>query len=263
MGLASLVSQEFLPQRQVLSHEELSEFELTEPVFLKAAGDAATGWGFAVRPCRDRRSFEDARRWFAQHRDRAPAVLVEEWVEVLTCWCAGVVVRDDGTECFGGAEQIFSSPARQSGSMIDPEDAFPDAGKKLAVQIGEAARKRGFRGIAGLDIGIRQDERLVVFDPNFRVNSSTTQLLYHASAAARADQSVSCSFQARPQGSFSGLANSLGAPIDEGWFVPVLLFNGERHPLSEGAHAVTGFVLGENRANAQEAAKKLSSILGT
>lgn len=257
VNLGQLAPPEVLPKRQVLSHEEFAEYTPASPVFFKAAGDAATGWGFAVQPCRNASELDAARKWFAQYRESCPAILVEEWVDVATCWCAGIAVGAESTLCFGGAEQLFSSPARQAGSIIDPDNTFPDAGRKLATQIGEAARRLGYRGIAGLDIGVRADGRPVVFDPNFRFNSSSTQLLFHDSATSRVNLPVSYSFQANPRCRFETLTGRLKQVIDRGRFVPTRLINGERHPHSNGSHVVTGFVLGENRKAAATAAEKL------
>jgi hypothetical protein len=261
VNLDAIVPPEYLPERECLSWKELASFEPPQQFFLKAAGDAATGGGYAVHPCHDRVTFDNARRWFAEHCDSVADVIVEEWAEVSICWCAGIAISDNETVCFGGAEQIFSSLAKQSGSMIDPEFMFPEEGRSLAVQVGEAARRLGFRGIAGLDIGLRSDGRLIVFDPNFRFNSSTAQLLFHDSAVTRTGHSVSCSFEAGPRCAFSKLAERLEAPIGEGWLVPTRLFNGEKHPLSMGKHVVNGFVLGHNRVEADDVAQSLKADL--
>jgi len=259
--LDTLVPPVYLPQRRILTHEELASFEPTEPVFLKAGGDAATGWGYAVRPCPDKAAFDKARYWFIEHREDVPVVLLEEWIDISTCWCAGAAVLADKTICFGGAEQVFASTARQSGSMMDPEKGFPAEGHALVVTIGEAARRSGYRGLAGFDIGLSRDGRLFVFDLNFRINSSSTQLLFHASSVARTGLPATCSFQSSVGGSFAALAERLAAPLSDGSFVPVRMFNGEKHPLSKGTHIVTGFVHGRDRLNAINAAKDLHERL--
>ncbi|MDX2479668.1 MAG: hypothetical protein QNK24_04950, partial [Desulfuromusa sp.] len=256
-NLGELVSLEFLPKRKILSHEEFSEFTPAKPVFFKSASDAATGWGFAVQPCRNQEDLNKARQWFAKYRESIPSILVEEWEEISTCWCAGIVVDENEAICIGGAEQIFSSPARQVGSLIDPTNAFPEAGKQLATLIGETSRRKGFRGIAGLDIGLKTNGKLVVFDPNFRFNSSSTQLLFHDSATSNSDFPVSYSFQATPHCEFKTLKNRLKGAIDQGRFVPTRLFNGENHPHANGTHVVTGFVLGEDQKMAVRTAESL------
>jgi len=259
--LGDLVPLEHLARRCVLSHESLAAFEPSSPVFLKSAGDAATGWGHAVRYCPDRATFAEAREWMAAHLESVPSVIVEEAMDLACCWCAGLAVLESGATCFGGAEQLFSAPGQQLGSILDPEKPFPGEALDLAVRVGEAARSRGFRGLAGLDIGLTLEGRLIVFDPNFRFNSSSSQLLLHDSAASRAGLGASRSFQACPGGSFQGVAEALMAPIDEGWFVPTRCFNGEKHPLVEGRHTITGLVLGRDRAGAEAAVARLMGQL--
>lgn len=257
--LDELVPAEHLAARRLVSMAELVTLEPELPVFLKAGGEDATGWGYAVRHCPDRASFDEARRWFAERGD-LPGVLVEQALDVERSWCAGIAVVD-ATVCLGGAEQLFGAPGRQSGSAVDPEQPFPEEGRSLAVRAGEAARARGFRGVGGLDIGRCRDGRLVVFDPNFRINSSTTQLLLHPPAAARAGLPASRSVQLAPPGSFAALADRLARAIDAGWFVPARVLNGEKHPLSGGRHMVSGFVLGEDRDRAEAAARSLERLV--
>jgi hypothetical protein len=260
-NLAELAPAGSLPRRSVLSHEALARLDPEGPIFLKAGGDQPTGMGYAVRYCADRAAFDAARSWFAEQRADVPAVIVEEALDVEVCWCAGIAVLEAETLCFGGAEQVFSAPGVQSGSVIDPECAFPDAGRALATAVGDAARRLGFRGIAGLDIGRARDGRLLVFDPNFRFNSSSAQLLFHPRAAARAGLPVSLSFDLMLAGPFAELASRLAAPIDEAWFVPLRLWNGEEHPLAEGRHQVTGMVLGRDRREAEAASRRLHDRL--
>lgn len=258
-NMSALVPAENLARQQRISHEALACFESQVPVCFKAGGDDPTGWGYAVFPCPDQAAVVAARAWFGERRDSIPEVLLEEWIDVVCCWCVGLAIGETETRCFGGAEQVFASACKQSGSMIDPERPLPPAAQALAVQVGEKARLEGFRGVAGLDIGIDRDGRLVVFDPNFRFASSTAQLLFHPAAADRSGLQASHSLQVTPTGSFADMARRLQAPIAEGWFVPTRFFNGEKHPLSNGKHIVTGFVLGADRAEAESRSKLLQT----
>jgi hypothetical protein len=260
-NLAQWLPPEHLARRHILSHEQMAACDFSEPVCLKAAGNAATGWGYAVFPCLNKEHFTKAKAWFVERSQDIPAVLVEEWIEVDCCWCAGLAIDETSTLCFGGAEQLFSSPGKQSGSIIDPERPFTAKARQLAVRVGELARGMGFRGIAGLDIGRAKDGRYLVFDPNFRIASSSSQLLFHEAASVRSGLPVSQSFQSSPCAPFDEIAKRLHQPIEEGWFVPTRLFNGEKHPLSDGKHIITGFVMAADRDLATEAAKRLQQRL--
>jgi hypothetical protein len=242
----------------VLSIDDALGVPFTGPVFAKAAGDGATGWGYTVRYCPDRASLVEALEWL-RAQDEA-SVIIEDEAPVVTCWCVALVVEPTQAFCAGAAEQVFASPGRQAGSVIDPENALPAAAAALAVQVGEAARQLGFLGLAGLDIGQLTDGRLIVFDPNFRFNASTPQALLHESAARRAGLPASASFALATRTRMSALCDRLRAPIDEGWFVPTRLLDAALLPAANGQSHVTGFVLGADRADAiaqQDALKAL------
>jgi hypothetical protein len=252
---AELAPASALPARRVCAVDELA---FDAPVFLKAACDAVTGWGYAVRACSDRASFDAARAWFAANG--VERVIVEQAVDVETCWCAGVAVDEAAACCFGAAEQIFSAPARQLGSRIDEEAPFPSEAASLVERIGEAARALGFRGVAGIDVGRARDGRLYAFDPNFRLNASTAQVLFHASAASRAGLPASRSLHVATSCDFDVLAARAARAIDAGWFVPLRALDARLHPLAEGRHLLTGFVLGRDRADAEAAASRFPTL---
>jgi hypothetical protein len=260
-NLCMLVSAEHRAYQHALSHKQFSDYSFSAPVCLKAGGDAATGWGYAVFPCHEPVDLEVARGWFAQREADISCVLIEEWIDVACSWCVGLAVSEKETLCFGGAEQLFANSCKQSGSLVDSNHPIPQSVETLALLVGEKARLMGFLGIAGLDIGMDKAGRAVLFDPNFRVASSSAQLLFHPAAARRSGLPVSRSVQINPDGRFDQIAARLRGPTEEGWFVPTRIFNGEKHPLSGGRHIVTGFVLGQDRCSALETVERLSRVV--
>jgi hypothetical protein len=259
--LAALVPSENLAARQVVATPSLSARTFSGPVYLKAAGRAATGSGYGVRHCPDAEAWQESVRWFLS-LDDLEQVVIEESMDVETCWCVNFTVEPDRVVLLGAAEQLFEAPARQSGSVIDPANAFPESGRALIDRVGAAAAASGFRGVAGLDIGLTTDGRLIVFDPNFRINACSAQVMLHDSAAARAGLSTSALFHVRSSLPFSALAEAMKGPIDDGWFVPTRIVDGALHPLSEGASLCTGFVLGADRASAFRRKAELMAMLG-
>jgi hypothetical protein len=228
------------------------------PVWLKAAGQEATGWGYAVRYCPDAAGFDmalsDLRKLGSSDR-----VIVEEDVPVGRSWCTSIVVQADQTLYAGSAEQIFSEPGHQSGSLIDAMHPMPDP--DFAIAVGEAARRRGFIGVAGFDVGRTPDGRMVIFDPNFRFNASTAQVLLHSAAAARSGLPVSLSVNLTTSLSMSEIARRLAGPIAELWFVPTRLVDAARLPAADGHSIVTGFVLAGSRDQAFAAQTAIAAIL--
>jgi len=258
--LDQLVAGKNLSNREIFTIDQLRASGFKKPVYLKAGGDLATGWGYGVRYCHDRASWLEAVQWFGALGD-VETVIVEDEIAVRSCWCATIVVEQDQTSFAGAAEQIFSSPGHQSGSIIDPENLLPDRGVQLAIEVGEAARDKGFIGVAGLDIGLTTDGRFIVFDPNFRFNASSTQVLFHGSAAHRSGLSASHSFHASVPLVFPELVQRLRGPIDDGWFVPSRLIDGKLLPATRERSVCTGFVLGENRHDVIARRDRLTAIL--
>jgi hypothetical protein len=259
-GLAELVPPENLAKRQVVQRRALSSQRFSAPVFLKAAGHIATGNGYAVRHCPEAGAWQDAIRWFLA-TDGFEQVVIEEALEVETCWCVNFAVWPDRVVPLGAAEQVFEAPGKQSGSVIDPSNAFPESGRALVEKIGAAAAARGFLGVAGLDIGLTKDGRLIVFDPNFRLNGCTGQVLLHDSAAARVGLPASVQINGRTRLPFGAMSRALKGPIDDGWFVPTRIIDGALHPLSDGVSLCTGFVLGADRHAAFQRSAELETLL--
>jgi hypothetical protein len=257
--LGEIVPRWNLAAREIVSLCALSNREYQRPAFLKAVSEEATGLGYAVRYCADRAQWRAALQWFASADIRE--VIVEEAMAVYACWCVAIVVQGDRTIYAGAAEQVFDSPAHQTGSVIDKEMPFPEAGEKLAVEVGEAARKAGYAGIAGLDIGLCDDGRLIVFDPNFRLNGSTSQVLLHRSAARRGGFTASGSVNLAVPAPFEHIERIIRGPIDEGWFVPTRLIDGVLCQANGGQSRCTGFVLGKDRAQAMARQQQIWQML--
>lgn len=259
--LADFVPHANLPPRRILTIAELDRLAFGQPVYLKAGGGLATGWGHAVRHCPDPSALQEAKLWFAARAADIPAVIVEEEVAEARSWCAGLGITGDGVVCFGGAEQLFSAPGRQSGSLIDSHDKMPRDIAELAVAVGQKAAKAGFRGLAGLDIGQSADGRLTVFDPNFRFNASTSQILFHDAFAARSGMPVSLSFNVRVERPMGEIIPRLEGPVGTGVFMPLRLFDCSLLPLPADASLVTGLVCGADRADAEARAAALLAAI--
>lgn len=263
---ARLNSKEALPEivppgglaaRELRAIDDLDGLAL--PVFLKAAGGEATGWGHAVRHCATEADVAAAKEDFAKLD--VTRLVAEAALEVERCWCANLSVTDEGVRYLGAAEQTFSAPGQQAGSVIDARHLLPEAGQALALEVADNARAQGFLGVCGLDIGLTVDGRMIVFDPNFRFNACTPQVLLHPAAAARVGADVSLSFAGRREGALSDMLARLREPVEEGWFVPFRVIDASLMETAEGVNHCTGFVLGRDRAEAEARAEALAATL--
>ena len=257
--LSRLVPASNIAPREILPLERMTVFCFKHPVFLKAGGEAPTASGFAVRYCPDREHVLRAVEWFRENDIQE--LIVEEALPIESSWCATIVVEQSRTAYIGAAEQEFEAPGKQCGSIIDEANPLPESGVQLAVMAGEEARKQGFVGVAGLDIGQTSNGELVVFDPNFRFNGSSVQVFLHCSAARRAGLAVSVSAQSPSSLTVHDLARALRGPIDDGWLVPTRVIDGTLLPIAEAASIFTGFILGADRADAAANREALERLL--
>ncbi|MEL6168461.1 MAG: hypothetical protein AAFR35_07195 [Pseudomonadota bacterium] len=257
--LGDLVPERHLPKRRVLGPGTPAE-GIGLPVVLKAGGGEATGWGYAVRLCQTVDEAADALAWFRE-QGAGDTIVAEEYLSVGRSWCAHVACSDKSTQYLGAIEQVFAGFARQAGSVMDPNHLLPEDGVGAIEAAGETARSFGFRGVAALDIGRTEDGRYVVFDPNFRVNASTTQLLFHHAATEGTAWSVSHSLNTVSPLPMAEIIARLSGPAAEGWFAPTRLLDAAHLPAAGGASLCTGFTLGATREDAETRAAGLVAAM--
>jgi hypothetical protein len=259
-NLPLIVPRAYMPDRTIISVETEAAPDIAAPCYIKSGGDMPTGMGYAVRYCENREDIEEAWSFF-KSLEGVGEIIVEEAVRVRGCWCVSLSIDDQGVRYLGAAEQLFSSPARQMGSVIDDDDPFPIEGVKAAIAVGKNARTMGFRGPAGMDIGVSNDGRVVVFDPNFRPQGSTQQTLFHPAAAQRGGFRVSRSLNVNSDLDIRDAERALRRHIDSGRVVIFRAIDGREMPSVPSGSVVTGFVLGEDREDADRWHKTITKCL--
>ncbi|MFH1518363.1 MAG: hypothetical protein ABIH17_10855 [Pseudomonadota bacterium] len=259
-NLPDIVPAKHLSDRRIVPLDDPAAFTFNGPVFLKSCTDEATGIGYAVRHCTTEAEYLAAFESLKALGD-ASDVIVENDMDVVSCWCVSLVLSETGIHYAGAAEQLFDLPGQQSGSVINPSNPFPKAAISLALEVGEAALAMGFRGVAGLDIGLTTRGRLIVFDPNFRIQGSTAQVMLHASATKRSGLPASRSANFRSSLNIRQLALELSGPIDDGWYMPFRLIDGARHAEPPANTTCTGIVMGKTQADAERRHGQLKKLL--
>ncbi len=258
-NLGDIVPAAHLPRRAVMTPAAARARIWDGPVWVKSAGPSPTGGGFAVRAVTDPDLWPAAIDALAALPD-VDLLVVEDDVPLTACWAVQLGITDAGTRFGGASEQTFAAPGQQDGSLFDADRPFP--APDLAIAVGEAARARGFRGLAGLDIGQATDGRIIVFDPNFRVTSSTSLAMFAPAAAARIGLPVALSvdiFLTAPLGDMIAAARG---PMSDGWFVPTRMLDAALFPAAQGLSRLSGFVLARDRAAAVRARDDLGRRLG-
>ena len=261
-NLECLVESEHQPCHRLLSVDSLDElfdFLPGQEIFIKACRSGANGAGKDVYYCPDEACRKDAAQRLGLQKGALTGVRLEEAVNVDTSWCLSFAIGKSGIRYLGAATQLFEQPARQTGSRIDPENLPPAFVVDIAVKIARRGSTMGYQGIAGFDIGLSPSGQAFVFDLNFRICSSTPQVLLHEAAAVRASASISQSWSRVFKASLAPALEHVRRYVQEGVFVPIRLY--ERTQASEGQSVITGMILGKTIADIENIQARMDAAI--
>jgi hypothetical protein len=233
-SLATLAPASATPKRQIMPTSGPAAAQmwatLPVPVVLKVPSHHSLGSGEGVRICRDKASLRNAVDDF----QRAEAVIAEEFIEITENWCVQFACLPGGlVQYLGTAEQIVDPNGRYTGNWIsapEPPQAVIDLGGEIATRGAEC----GYLGIAGFDVVAAADGRILVLDLNFRVNGSTTGLLYRESLR---DVHGPVEIMFRILRDSHGWAHACEAVTDDIWAGRILPFAGYHPAPGSGAAA--------------------------
>jgi hypothetical protein len=262
-NLDALVDADWLPPSVMLRPDAARDLLTAfagKPVYVKACVAGASGAGIDVRYTPDAQARHQALDWLAGHAHGYSGVRVELALEIPICWCLNLAIQDDRVEYLGAAIQLFSSPGQQSGSLIDPRQAPPAMAVEAVMRIARKAQQMGYRGLAGFDLGLTEDARPFIFDLNFRMVSSTVQLLLHQSAVERIGGCVTESWHQLTHGPLAPVLAAIEPLGRSGRFVPCRLW--EANPESRGRSMITGFLVGESAEDLACTRRAMASALG-
>jgi hypothetical protein len=261
-NLAQLVDNDYLPRYQIVQTDCLSrlyDFLPGRDVFIKACYPGVTGGGKDVRYCPDQTSRRATLDWLDACKDGLSGVRIEEALDIKDCWCLSLSILEFGTRYLGAATQLFTEPAKQSGSRIDPDHLPPDSVVVIAKAIAERTRIMGYRGLAGFDMGTTLSGQVFVFDLNFRLASSTPQILLHEAAISRVDARISQSWNNQFTGRLSPVLERIAEFSQSGKFVPVRLY--EATQISGGQSVITGIVVGKTLTDIEKISAGMHAAL--
>ena len=261
-NLARLVESEYQPRHQLLSVDRLDElfdFLPGQEIFIKACRDGGNGAGRDVYYCPDAACRKDTAELLHLQKEVLTGVRLEEAVNVDDCWCLSFAAGKSGIRYLGAATQLFEQPARQTGSRIDPENLPPAFVVDIAAKIARRGSTMGYQGIAGFDIGLSPAGQAFVFDLNFRLCSSTPQVLLHEAATARVGARISQSWSRVFKASLAPALERIRHYSQEGVFVPIRLY--ERTQASEGQSVITGMILGKTIADIEKIKARMDAAI--
>lgn len=206
--------------------DQIGDFMPGQAVYLKVCHPGASGAGGDVKFCPSHASRLSALEWLNGRPSGWTGIRLEAAVDVRESWCLNLAIDGTaGVRYLGAAAQLFSSPASQSGSRIDPASQPSANTVGLAMEIARRALELGFVGIAGFDIGETEEGEPYVFDLNFRLAACSPQVLLHEPATRRIGGKISQSWSHAFKGPLAPVLASLEELTRSGRFVPLRLYD--------------------------------------
>ncbi|MCH5374899.1 MAG: hypothetical protein JJ992_13065 [Planctomycetes bacterium] len=245
-NLPALVSEGSIPKRRVISASGIAR--QGTPVVIKVADDLSNGAGFAVRLCHHQDDLLAAQRDF-RTCDR---VVAEEYLAIDRNLCVNFATVGREVVHLGTAEQIVTPSGAYAGNWLVPPDDLPQRAIDLGRGIMEQAAGRGYRGLAGFDIAVLRDGRLLVLDLNFRINGCTPSLLLYEHARSVLKFPLGCLRTWRGRaGSFLDIYRVFSEAVADRYFLPLCVYEPAAGGNPEGVPSVSGLVFGATRVEVE------------
>ena len=229
------------------------------PAVVKAAVDEPTGGGASVRVCRTPEDGEAALAEFSG----CDRVVVEEWIPHERSFNLQVAIAGpEEVHYLGGSEQVVTAEGRYRGNWLavpGSAEAGPAGAEPLVLDVAARAARAGYLGIAGFDVAVGADGRLVVFDANFRLNGSTPALLFAASVAAVTGAAAIRYLTVEGSTGLAPALRHVRKALRAGWFVPLNGFDPAWADDPEAKPWFSGMLLGADRAEVRSRQDELAS----
>ncbi|MAW80107.1 MAG: hypothetical protein CMI63_07695 [Parvularcula sp.] len=260
--LADYVPQDLTPKRRIVARAALLEEIEKEktPFALKAGTPLSSGGAMAACVCATPDEARATVKTFLDVKDPDASFVIETFYPFTQTWCANIGVYEKGRIYFGAAQQVLDDARKQTGSLNGGAFTAPDAVRDAALAIAEIAFDAGYRGIAGIDMGITEDGKLLAFDLNFRMTACTSQILYHENACARVNAAVSRNCAFNFEAPLAEVVGKLENIVKQGAFVPLSSFdNSLRDEVTAGCR-LWGLALGADADETSDIAEKVGSV---
>ncbi|WP_059172116.1 ATP-grasp domain-containing protein [Bacillus sp. FJAT-27445] len=250
-NLGELVPRENRPKRIVVSPSEAVTVkkEWGFPFVMKAGTDLPNGGGFDVFFCHTDEEFHEGLELLKDSQ----SIVFEELVDIRKNYCIQFAKMHDGKLIYLGAgEQITTESGQYKGNWISDAEGPPEKAIALGKTIMEKACGLGYRGVAGFDILLTEDGRVLCIDLNFRLNGSTPALLLKDSIfSSRQTRDMMFKTWKIDSGwdDFRSVCTSL---IKDGSLIPLAIYHPEDGADQEMRPIINGILLGSSREDILE-----------
>ncbi|MDW7674706.1 MAG: ATP-grasp domain-containing protein [Bacillota bacterium] len=245
-SLEKLVPQGHAPRRIIIPPPKIEEASLSFrfPMVVKAATDEPNGGGYDVSICYNINDIEKAKNHFIACKE----VIVEEYLDIAENYCVQFAKTFLGQIVYlGTTEQIINKSGLYLGNWIIKNKKLPNEVVDLGRSIMETASRLGYMGIAGFDIVVTNDNRVLAIDLNFRINGSTAALLLHQSILQNTPFSVLLFRSWKTSANWEKFIYLTNMAIDNLRLIPLAIYNPKSSPYPNAAPLLSGILIGSSK----------------
>ncbi|WP_409272090.1 hypothetical protein V1499_20325 [Neobacillus sp. SCS-31] len=245
-NLGELVPLAHRPIRIVVTPSEARSVkdEWGLPFVMKAGTDLPNGGGHDVFFCHTDEDFAEG----LKSLEDSESIVIEEIVDIRKNYCIQFAKTHDGRIIYLGAgEQITTDSGEYKGNWISNAEGPPDVAIALGKSIMEKACRLGYKGVAGFDILLSEDGRVLCIDLNFRLNGSTPALLLKDSIFERHNMEDMMYKTWKIDSEWDEFLSVCKNMIESGALIPLAIY----HPDDEGDQGsqpfINGILIGHSR----------------
>lgn len=241
-----LVPEAGLPRRRSIGTGDIAAAAIRHeplPFVVKVATDLPNAGGVDVAIVRKDRHRRRAIRQFGSDT----SLIVEAYLEIAHNHCVQYAVLPDGSvEYLGSSAQVCMRNGVHVGNIVDPAKPVATAAIALGRSIAERGAALGFRGIAGFDIVTTTTGETLALDLNFRLVSSTAQVLLHEELSNERNLPLSRLVFCRFDGELGEMMRRCAGGIRSGWLAPLATFDPLYGQLGQGQSRARMLVFGKS-----------------
>lgn len=175
--LRDIVPDRYVVEREVVESKNLEQAleKWSLPFVLKPGDETPTAGGHGVQICHTDEQLAVAKGLFSQ--EGAEKVIIEKYVKELENYsCQYAYSPKIGLQYLGTSVQITDDEGMYAGNVM--VDNIPEEVIQAGLEIMQAGVDKGYIGIAGFDLLWTEDQEVRAIDLNFRLNGSTSMLMY-------------------------------------------------------------------------------------
>jgi len=257
-NMSALVDGEYLPRRTVLPSAKLVDFVTSQalPFVVKVATDEPTGAGLDVVICE---SLSDSKRAEDVFRS-CRTVIVEEFLPISRNLCLNYTIAQSGAITFlGCAEQVSDAQGIYQGNWLGKDISAPAEAVAIGERIARAGFTMGYYGFLGIDMAVLDDDRIKVFDLNFRINGSTAPLLLAESVMQRFARPLIRLERFAGRATYRDMLDIAYRELAKGTLVPLSSFDPDAVGCSASQPRLIAMLLGNTKDDIDEYKRELAA----